>query len=182
MVSPIERTICATSANVCHTDFRVLCAATIADHPEGVAALPGNSKPLPRRFSSALVDSHRQNRCWHRPCIDIPQMQSARRSAPLGYSPMALNLDSALGFHAQSSRTHSKRSQVIANNIANVDTPQYKARDIDFASVLQKPDSKGFPKRHPPRPLWRRPPASPAGSRAPCVPKNREQQHGGCDI
>ena len=55
---------------------------------------------------------------------------------------MALNLDSALGFHAQSLRTHSKRSQVIANNIANVDTPQYKARDIDFASVLQKADSK----------------------------------------
>ena len=55
---------------------------------------------------------------------------------------MALNLDSALGFHAQSLRTHSKRAQLLSNNIANVDTPKYKARDIDFASVLQKADSR----------------------------------------
>ena len=30
----------------------------------------------------------------------------------------------------------SKRMEVLANNLANVDTPNYKARDIDFKSAL----------------------------------------------
>ena len=30
-----------------------------------------------------------------------------------------------------------KRESVIANNIANVDTPEYKRQDIDFQSVLK---------------------------------------------
>lgn len=29
-----------------------------------------------------------------------------------------------------------QRAEVLANNIANADTPHYKARDLDFASVL----------------------------------------------
>jgi flagellar basal-body rod protein FlgB len=36
----------------------------------------------------------------------------------------------ALGLHA-------KRSEVLASNIANADTPNYKARDFDFASALR---------------------------------------------
>ena len=31
---------------------------------------------------------------------------------------------------------------MLANNIANADTPNYKARDLDFASVLAKQNSK----------------------------------------
>lgn len=30
------------------------------------------------------------------------------------------------------------RQQVLASNIANADTPQYKARDFDFQSAMQK--------------------------------------------
>jgi flagellar basal-body rod protein FlgB len=32
---------------------------------------------------------------------------------------------------------HAKRSEVLASNIANADTPNYKARDFDFASALR---------------------------------------------
>jgi flagellar basal-body rod protein FlgB len=38
--------------------------------------------------------------------------------------------ETALGLRAQ-------RQELIASNIANADTPNYKARDIDFASALQ---------------------------------------------
>ncbi len=38
--------------------------------------------------------------------------------------------ESALGLRAQ-------RQELLASNIANADTPNYKARDIDFASALQ---------------------------------------------
>lgn len=34
-----------------------------------------------------------------------------------------------------------QRQQVLASNIANSDTPHYKARDMDFAAALQRIDS-----------------------------------------
>ncbi len=37
---------------------------------------------------------------------------------------------------------HGQRLGVLANNIANADTPGYKARDIDFSEVLAGADSK----------------------------------------
>ena len=49
---------------------------------------------------------------------------------------MALNLDTYLGVHAEALKVQSKRMEVLANNLANVDTPNYKARDIDFRAAL----------------------------------------------
>lgn len=49
---------------------------------------------------------------------------------------MAISLDKALGLYENSLTLRSMRSEVIANNIANADTPGYKARDIDFQSML----------------------------------------------
>jgi flagellar basal-body rod protein FlgB len=49
---------------------------------------------------------------------------------------MALNLDTYLGVHQDALKLQSKRMEVLANNLANVDTPNYKARDIDFRSAL----------------------------------------------
>ncbi len=52
---------------------------------------------------------------------------------------MILNkLDSALGFHQDALRIRAQRQEVIAANIANADTPNYKARDIDFKSAMQQ--------------------------------------------
>jgi flagellar basal-body rod protein FlgB len=49
---------------------------------------------------------------------------------------MALNLDSYLGVHQDALKLQSKRTEVIADNLANSDTPGYKARDIDFRAAL----------------------------------------------
>ncbi|HEY3786310.1 MAG TPA: flagellar basal body rod protein FlgB [Steroidobacteraceae bacterium] len=49
---------------------------------------------------------------------------------------MALNLDSYLGVHADALKLQSRRMEVLANNLANVDTPNYKARDLDFRAAL----------------------------------------------
>ena len=52
---------------------------------------------------------------------------------------MILNkLDSALGFHQDALRVRAQRQEIIAANIANADTPHYKARDIDFKSAMQQ--------------------------------------------
>jgi len=44
--------------------------------------------------------------------------------------------DTAFGIHERALDLRAQRLEVIASNIANVDTPYYKARDIDFKSVL----------------------------------------------
>ena len=47
-------------------------------------------------------------------------------------------LESAFNFHQQAVSLRQARHDVLAANIANADTPNYKARDIDFASELKK--------------------------------------------
>jgi flagellar basal-body rod protein FlgB len=44
--------------------------------------------------------------------------------------------DNIFGIHEQALLLHGQRIGVLANNLANADTPNYKARDIDFAAVL----------------------------------------------
>lgn len=50
---------------------------------------------------------------------------------------MAGRLDDALRFHETGLSLRSQRQQLLASNIANADTPGYKARDIDFSKTLQ---------------------------------------------
>ena len=49
-------------------------------------------------------------------------------------------LDNYFGLNAQSVLVRSKRAEVLAANLINADTPNYKARDIDFKNILS--DSK----------------------------------------
>lgn len=46
-------------------------------------------------------------------------------------------LDDYLRVNETAISMRERRAQVIASNIANADTPNYKARDIDFNSALQ---------------------------------------------
>jgi flagellar basal-body rod protein FlgB len=41
-----------------------------------------------------------------------------------------------LKFHSHALLLRAERQTLLAANIANADTPQYKARDIDFAAAL----------------------------------------------
>ena len=50
---------------------------------------------------------------------------------------MVNKLDEALRFHQAALSLRSARQELLASNIANADTPGYKARDIDFASALK---------------------------------------------
>ena len=50
---------------------------------------------------------------------------------------MMNRLDDLLNFHTQALRVRDQRQQVLASNIANADTPNYKARDLDFKTALQ---------------------------------------------
>jgi flagellar basal-body rod protein FlgB len=50
---------------------------------------------------------------------------------------MTSRIDEAFGFQQAALRLREARQSLLASNIANADTPNFKARDIDFASALQ---------------------------------------------
>jgi flagellar basal-body rod protein FlgB len=54
-------------------------------------------------------------------------------------------LDDYLRFNEAALSLRSQRQQVLASNIANADTPNYKARDFDFASALQATMARSTP-------------------------------------
>ena len=47
-----------------------------------------------------------------------------------------LGFDKALGIHPTMAALRGRRAGVLAANLANADTPHYKARDLDFSGVL----------------------------------------------
>jgi flagellar basal-body rod protein FlgB len=47
-------------------------------------------------------------------------------------------LSNALGIHEKALRVRNQRMEVLARNIANDDTPHFKARDLDFKTVMAK--------------------------------------------
>src|SRR5579862_1229445 len=49
--------------------------------------------------------------------------------------------DNIFGIHEQALAVHGQRLGVLAANIANADTPGYKARDIDFSEVLSQSET-----------------------------------------
>ena len=49
-----------------------------------------------------------------------------------------MKLDDVFGIHEEALRVRARRSEVLASNLANADTPGYKARDFDFQAVLRK--------------------------------------------
>ncbi|WP_110651114.1 flagellar basal body rod protein FlgB [Salinicola peritrichatus] len=52
-------------------------------------------------------------------------------------------LESALRFQQEAINLRAERQQVLANNIANADTPNFKARDFDFRSELDRVMQQG---------------------------------------
>jgi flagellar basal-body rod protein FlgB len=58
---------------------------------------------------------------------------------------MAMNLDKALGIPVRALELRAYRAQLLATNIANADTPNYKAVDIDFKAALSKAQSGDLP-------------------------------------
>lgn len=66
---------------------------------------------------------------------------------------MAFNLDTYLGVHSAAVELRQHKAGLMATNLANADTPGYKARDIDFSEALRavsgdRTGSVGFDRTH----------------------------------
>jgi len=55
---------------------------------------------------------------------------------------MAISFEKAFGMHPEAMLVRDRRAQVLAENIANADTPGYKAKDIDFQQALNNAKSR----------------------------------------
>ncbi|ABI56247.1 flagellar basal body rod protein FlgB [Alkalilimnicola ehrlichii MLHE-1] len=55
---------------------------------------------------------------------------------------MSLSLDKAFGTQELALRLRAERSQLLASNIANADTPHYKAQDMDFQAAMRAAEGK----------------------------------------
>ncbi|MCS3455449.1 flagellar basal body rod protein FlgB [Aeromonas rivuli] len=49
---------------------------------------------------------------------------------------MAISFDKAFGVHQYTLSVRAKRAEVLSSNIANADTPGFKARDINFGDAM----------------------------------------------
>ncbi|RRW88813.1 flagellar basal body rod protein FlgB [Pandoraea apista] len=56
---------------------------------------------------------------------------------------MAFDLKTGLGVHPAAMRVRAERTKIIASNLANLDTPGYQARDIDFGESMADESVRG---------------------------------------
>src|SRR4051812_15097165 len=77
---------------------------------------------------------------YYRSChhfIAHPKRYVSGSGRALPEPAMIGKLDEYMRFNEVALGLRSQRQSVLASNIANADTPEYKARDIDFANALQ---------------------------------------------
>ncbi len=55
---------------------------------------------------------------------------------------MPISFSAALGSHEQALQLRAERMKVLASNIANAETPGYKAKDFNFADALKQATGK----------------------------------------
>lgn len=51
---------------------------------------------------------------------------------------MGISFDKALGVHPAAIQLRLSRAELLSANLANVDTPNFQAKDIDFAAEMQR--------------------------------------------
>lgn len=56
---------------------------------------------------------------------------------------MSIRVEESLSVHIRALQMRGERSEILAANLANQDTPGFLARDIDFAGEMQRLDPQG---------------------------------------
>lgn len=56
----------------------------------------------------------------------------------------ALGFNNSLGIHPNAMQLRAARAEILANNLANSDTPNFKARDMNFNAMLNAESKRGL--------------------------------------
>jgi len=86
------------------------------------------------RFGGPVGPIAGTGRVWHNTCFSHAK-------------EIIRMFDNIFGIHEQALLLHGHRLGVLATNLANADTPNYKARDIDFSEVLAHTGEESLPVR-----------------------------------
>src|ERR1700729_4495577 len=85
-------------------------------------------------------------------CLQTPQHTCSAGLLRLAHLLLLLTgkgvirmFENIFGIHEQALLLQGQRIGILATNLANADTPNYKARDIDFSAVLSKSDAAPLP-------------------------------------
>ncbi len=64
---------------------------------------------------------------------------------------MSSAIDQAFSAYGTAMKVYSRRAEVLSTNMANADTPHFKARDLDFRAILQQSQDQqpGLRQTHP---------------------------------
>ncbi len=62
---------------------------------------------------------------------------------------MSVSFDKVFGIHQYTMDVRNKRAEVLAGNLANAETPGYKARDLDFSQALSQASGRSMIKERP---------------------------------
>lgn len=60
---------------------------------------------------------------------------------------MSVSFDKVFGVHQYTMDVRTKRAEVLAGNLANAETPGYKARDLDFSLALSQAAERSLVKK-----------------------------------
>lgn len=55
---------------------------------------------------------------------------------------MSISLEKVFGIHERALMVRAKRAEILASNLANADTPNYKSRDFDFRATLSQVENQ----------------------------------------
>jgi len=58
---------------------------------------------------------------------------------------LSITFDKAFGVHPLAVALRLSRAELLSANLANVDTPNFQANDIDFAAEMQRSKRDFFP-------------------------------------
>src|SRR5207249_8811453 len=94
--------------------------------------------------SSAYQSMKRATTADNRQHLSVGHRQRARDPASSRQGVAMMNgLDELMRFQADALKLRSYRQELLSANIANADTPNYKAVDFDFAAALKQASSGG---------------------------------------
>lgn len=65
-----------------------------------------------------------------------PEVSRSKLSELVEDYCLSISFEKALGPAERALKYRNQRAEILSNNIANADTPNFKARDLDFSTVL----------------------------------------------
>jgi flagellar basal-body rod protein FlgB len=111
------------------------------------SALAAGGNFLPRDAGAGSHFIRNSRKCASNGRLSVQKRFGTALALCIRQGALTRMFDNLFGIHEQALLLHGQRIGVLATNLANADTPNYKARDIDFSEVLAHTGEAPLPMR-----------------------------------